>query len=254
MERGARGSSSPATGVSAGRRSSSWPTPSPPSLGIASGIGTNRYGAQLVVVADSRDEAVELGYGGLRTRRRRAGRFAAMSHRAGRGCQRGRGPGRRRMIRLGSLAGYPFEGPRLLGGWTPPPTAAVYAIVYKPEPEAKAGQYAVIYVGHSDDLSNERFPFKHPRAACWVQRSGRRWKVYICTYAVPGGGRSHREQIARSSSRSTSPRCNAAAIRPSDGRTSGSANMPPRRPDPLTTGRGLDGSMTESRIGAVREA
>jgi predicted RNA methylase len=27
--------------------------------GIASGIGTSRYGAQLVVVADSRDEAVE---------------------------------------------------------------------------------------------------------------------------------------------------------------------------------------------------
>ena len=24
------------------------------------------------------------------------------------------------MIRLGSLAGYPFEGPRLLAGWTPP--------------------------------------------------------------------------------------------------------------------------------------
>ena len=24
------------------------------------------------------------------------------------------------MIRLGSLAGYPFEGPRLLVGWTPP--------------------------------------------------------------------------------------------------------------------------------------
>ena len=24
------------------------------------------------------------------------------------------------MIRLGSLAGYPFEGPRVLAGWTPP--------------------------------------------------------------------------------------------------------------------------------------
>ena len=32
------------------------------------------------------------------------------------------------MIRLGSLAGYPFEGPRLLAGWTPPAEAAVYAI------------------------------------------------------------------------------------------------------------------------------
>jgi hypothetical protein len=41
------------------------------------------------------------------------------------------------MIRLGSLAGYPFEGPRLLGGWTPPSAAAVYAIMYKPDPHKK---------------------------------------------------------------------------------------------------------------------
>ena len=41
------------------------------------------------------------------------------------------------MIRLGSLAGYPFEGPRLLAGWTPPGTPAVYAIVYKPDPETR---------------------------------------------------------------------------------------------------------------------
>ena len=66
------------------------------------------------------------------------------------------------MIRLGSLAGYPFEGPRVLAGWTPPPVAAVYAIFCKPDPEAKPEQYAVIYVGHSDDLSAERFPFRHP--------------------------------------------------------------------------------------------
>ena len=101
------------------------------------------------------------------------------------------------MIRLGSLAGYPFDGPRLLGGWTPPTVAAVYAIMYKPEPDKKPENYAVIYVGHADDLSAERFPFKHPRAARWIQRAGSKWKVYICTYEVPGGTRSHREQIAR---------------------------------------------------------
>ena len=112
------------------------------------------------------------------------------------------------MIRLGSLAGYPFEGPRLLGGWTPPASAAVYAIAYKPEPETKPDKYAVIYVGHSDDLSAERFPFQHRRAACWVKRAGSRWKVYICTYEVPGGGRPHREQIARELTAIYRPRCN----------------------------------------------
>jgi hypothetical protein len=110
------------------------------------------------------------------------------------------------MIRLGSLAGYPFEGPRLLAGWTPPAAAAVYAIAYRPDPDRE--QYAVIYVGHSDDLTTERFPFQHPRAACWIRRAGSRWKVYICTYEVPGGSRPHREQIARELAAVYQPGCN----------------------------------------------
>ncbi len=112
------------------------------------------------------------------------------------------------MIRLGSLAGYPFEGPRLLGGWTPPARAAVYAILYKPDPDARPDRYAVSYVGHCDDLSAERFPFQHPRAACWIRRAGSKWKVYVCSYEVPGGTSSHREQIARELTAIYHPSCN----------------------------------------------
>jgi hypothetical protein len=112
------------------------------------------------------------------------------------------------MIRLGSLAGYPFEGPRLLAGWTPPAMAAVYAIAYKPVPDTKPDRYAVIDVGHADDLSAERFPFQHARAHCWIGRAGSKWKVYVCTYKVPGGSRAHREQIARELTAIYRPRCN----------------------------------------------
>ncbi len=112
------------------------------------------------------------------------------------------------MIRLGSLAGYPFEGPRLLAGWTPPAVPAVYAIAYKPAPGEHAEQYAVIYVGHSDDLTKERFPFQHPRASCWVKRAGDRYKVYICTYEVPGGTLAHREAIANELCAIYKPGCN----------------------------------------------
>jgi hypothetical protein len=112
------------------------------------------------------------------------------------------------LIRLGSLAGYPFEGPRLLAGWTPPAAAAVYVIAYKPEPETKPDKYAIIYVDHADDLSAERFPFQHPRAHCWIRRAGSKYKVYICTYEVPGGGKPHREQIARELIAIYRPRCN----------------------------------------------
>lgn len=112
------------------------------------------------------------------------------------------------MIRLGSLAGYPFEGPRVLAGWTPPAVPAVYAIVYKPDPDTKPERYAVIYVGQSDDLTTEHFPFQHPRAHCWIARAGSRWKVYICTYEVPGGLRSHREQIVSELGSIYAPSCN----------------------------------------------
>ncbi len=113
------------------------------------------------------------------------------------------------MIRLGSAAGYPFEGPRVLGGWTPPARPAVYAILCKPDPRARPGRYAVIYVGHSEDLSAERFPFRHPAAPCWIRRAGDRWKVHIAFYEVPGGGPGHREQIARELIATYRPGCNA---------------------------------------------
>ena len=174
--------------------------------GIATGIGTSRFGAQLIVEAASREEAIEQATAEFWRAVRKAGPAGDRPAGADRGGQRGRG--RRRMIRLGSLAGYPFEGPRLLAGWTPPASAAVYAIAYKPEPDARPDRYAVIYVGHSDDLSAERFPFQHPRAHCWIKRAGSRWKVYICTYEVPGGGRPHREQIARELTAIYQPRCN----------------------------------------------
>lgn len=115
------------------------------------------------------------------------------------------------MIRLGSLAGYSFDGPRLLAGWTPPSHPAVFAIVYTPDPETKPEHYAVIYVGHSDNLAAERLPFKHPRAHCWTSRAGSRWRLHIATFDVPGGGRAHREMIANELVAVYRPHCNEQA-------------------------------------------
>ena len=119
------------------------------------------------------------------------------------------------MIRLGSLAGYPFEGPRALAGWTPPARAAVYAIVFKPDADAKPDRYAVTYVGESTDLSAERLPFNHLQAPCWVRRAGSRWNLYVCTYEVPGGLPSHREQIVRELIAVYHPTCNPERYDPS---------------------------------------
>jgi hypothetical protein len=145
------------------------------------------------------------------------------------------------MIRLGSLAGYPFEGPRLLAGWTAPSTPGVYAIAYKPEPDTKPEKYAVIYVGHADDLSTERFPFHHPQAPCWIKRAGDRWKVYICTFEVPGGLPSHREQIVRELAAAYQPSCNDQQYDSAwKDEWIGEYNAPTTRP--LTTDRSPDNS------------
>ena len=143
------------------------------------------------------------------------------------------------MIRLGSLAGYPFEGPRVLAGWTAPAIPAVYAILVKPEPEARGEQYAVIYVDHSEDLSTERFPFSHAKAGCWVRRAGDRFKLAICTYEVPGGLPSHREQIVRELTAIYRPSCNSDQYDQSwKDEWIGEYNAPTA--GPLTTGRDPD--------------
>lgn len=111
------------------------------------------------------------------------------------------------MIRLGSLGGYPFEGPSVLAGWAPPPRPGVFAIAYKPD---SAGErFAIIYVAHTDDLSRAGLPFDHPQAACWIGRAGNRYHLYVCTYEAPGGSAAHREQIVRELVAVYRPGCNA---------------------------------------------
>ena len=112
------------------------------------------------------------------------------------------------MIRLGSLAGYPFEGPRALAGWTPPKIAAVYAVMCLNDAENKPQEFSIIYVGHSADLSTEGFPFKHPRSASWVARSGNKFNLHICWYEIPGGTERHREMIAHELMAVYEPSCN----------------------------------------------
>ena len=107
--------------------------------------------------------------------------------------------------------------------------AAVYAVVYKPEPATET--YAVIYVDHSDDLSTERLPFNHPRVPCWIKRAGDRYKLSICTYEVPGGLRSHREQIAHELTAHLPPGLQPRSVRQRvEGRVDRRVQRPHRRP------------------------
>ncbi len=101
------------------------------------------------------------------------------------------------MIRLGSLAGYSFEGPRALAGWTPPAKPAVYAILAKSNPD-RPQEFSVIFVGHSDDLTTEGQSFRHARSNAWIKRADGKYNLHVAWLEVPGGTRAHREtDIAR---------------------------------------------------------
>lgn len=143
------------------------------------------------------------------------------------------------MIRLGSLAGYSFEGPRVLAGWTPPAVPAVYAIGCKPEPETRPDRFAIIYVDHGADLSAEGFPFRHRKAAEWIKRAGNKYALFICTFEIPGGSAAHREQIVAELCSVYRPSCNDQQYESSwRGEWIGDYEAPTT--GPLTTDRTLD--------------
>lgn len=110
------------------------------------------------------------------------------------------------MIRLGSLGGYPFDGPRVLGGWAPPQGPGLFAIFTKSTPETQ--RFEVIYLGHADDLSSVGLPFDHVDAARWIERAGSKWNLWVATYVIPGGSPSHRERITEELLATYHPSCN----------------------------------------------
>lgn len=110
------------------------------------------------------------------------------------------------MIRLGTLGGYPFEGPRVLGGWRPPQRPCIFAILTRQDPESQ--RYEVIYLGHADDMSEIGIPFQHPHAESWIERAGGKWNLSIAFYAIPGGLPSHRERITEELIAIYHPSCN----------------------------------------------
>ena len=75
------------------------------SSGVATGIGTSRYGAQLLVTADSREDAIAVATGLFRTRRRRpAARRADRADRGGRAEEEEEAASRRDPARLARRA------------------------------------------------------------------------------------------------------------------------------------------------------
>lgn len=110
------------------------------------------------------------------------------------------------MIRLGSLGGYPFDGPRVLGGFIAPDEQGLFAILTRSDPDSQ--RFEVIYLGHADNLATIGLPFDHAHSLRWIARAGGKWNLWIATYAIPGGSQSHRERITEELQAIYHPSCN----------------------------------------------
>lgn len=138
------------------------------------------------------------------------------------------------MIRLGTLGGYPFEGPRVLGGWRPPRQQGIFAVLTREDPTQQ--RYEVIYLGRADDISEIGLPFHHPHSESWIERAGGKWNLSIAFYAIPGGLPSHRERITEELIAVYHPSCNPEQFdRAWKEEWIGSYNAPTAKP--LTTRR-----------------
>lgn len=139
------------------------------------------------------------------------------------------------MIRLGSLGGYPFEGPRVLGGFHGSEDPAIFAIFTKAGAETQ--RFEVIYLGHTDDLTEAGLPFDHLHADRWIDRAGGKWNLWIATYVIPGGLPSHRQRITEELMAIYRPSCNSETFdRTWKDEWIGSYSAP-NTTDPLTTDR-----------------
>ena len=111
------------------------------------------------------------------------------------------------MIRLGTLGGYPFEGPRVLGGWRPPRESGLFAVITRAD--EKSQRYEVIYLGHAEDLSEIGLPFQHRHAGRWIERAGSQWNLSVAFYTIPGLTPTHRERITEELLAVYHPSCNS---------------------------------------------
>lgn len=110
------------------------------------------------------------------------------------------------MICLGVRGEYAFEGPYTLGGWTPPESSGIFAVMYREN--TRTERFAVIYVGEAENFADVGFPFHHLQSPCWIGRIESKWKLSVAYLPVPGASASIRQAIVESLVTVYNPVCN----------------------------------------------
>jgi len=101
------------------------------------------------------------------------------------------------------------EGPFPLTGWKPPSRAVIYGIMMKRED----GEYRIIYVGQSENLSERGFENKRAYAL-WLAEAGDPSNLYIAFHSMPCSVEEQRIMITHELIRLREPACNLETAYP----------------------------------------
>jgi hypothetical protein len=103
------------------------------------------------------------------------------------------------VITLGSRS---FAGPFLAPLWSPPKTAAVYAVM---APGWRLLTFRALEFDHTQDLSAKDLLKQHPKYAEWLRIVGTEWNLYIATHEMSFSTESQRELVTKAMLREYRP-------------------------------------------------
>ena len=109
-----------------------------------------------------------------------------------------------------TIGGQQFNDPEALSSWELPYRAGIYAILAVQLPAATgllSGNYRVLYLGQSGNLSDRRSSNRE-RRACWEARTGPDEGLYVATRLTPETSQMYRGVLERALIRRLAPPCN----------------------------------------------
>jgi hypothetical protein len=103
------------------------------------------------------------------------------------------------VITLGSRS---FAGPFLAPLWSPPRTAAVYAVM---APGWRLLTFRALDFDHAQDLSLKDLLRRHPKYPEWLRIVGTEWNLYIATHEMSFSTESQRDLVSKAMLREYRP-------------------------------------------------
>ncbi|HEV3011045.1 MAG TPA: hypothetical protein VGX52_18630, partial [Burkholderiales bacterium] len=95
------------------------------------------------------------------------------------------------VITLGSRS---FAGPFLAPLWSPPKSAAVYAVM---APGWRLLTFRALEFGHAADLAEPNLFKQHPKYREWLTIVGTEWNLYIATHELSFSTEAQRAAVVR---------------------------------------------------------